>query len=252
MTTTDDRHRAPAALFLVLLLAGLLAAAAAAPAADARRRAERRCTPAGINALHGTARAERKVRCLLNRRRAASGLRGLRYNRCLDRAAERHARDMVRRRYFAHSSRPGGTPAQRARAAGYVPRSGGWTVAENLGWGLGAGAEPRAIVRGWLRSPGHRANILRGRYRDVGVAVVHGAPVRAAKGARKARATYVVEFGARDGGGRCGGRARAKKPRQAKRPRASSGPATSGPAQRSSGPAQHHHTAPSAPRGAKR
>lgn len=218
MTTTDDRHRVHAVLVLVLMLAGLLAALAA-PVADARSRAEQRCTPAGIRALHGTARAERRVRCLVNQRRAASGMRALSYNRCLDRSAERHARDMVRRRFFAHSSRGGGTPEQRARAAGYVPRGGGWTVAENLGWGVGAGADPRAIVRGWLRSPGHRANILRARFRDVGVAVVRGAPVRTAKGAaRKASATYVIEFGARQNGARCRG-GKQQPPRKAKQHR---------------------------------
>jgi uncharacterized protein YkwD len=216
MTTRDDRHRAHAALVLALALLCLFAAAVATPAADARKgagqRGEQRCTPAGIRALHGTARAERKVRCLINGRRLRVGAPRLRYNRCLDRAAERHARDMVRRRYFAHTSHRGGTPLQRARAAGYVPRSGRWSVGENLGWGAGAGATPAPIVRAWMRSPGHRANIMRHGYRDVGVAVVRGAPIRSAGGPRSARATYVVEFGARQQGRRCGA------PRSAARP----------------------------------
>jgi uncharacterized protein YkwD len=215
MTATDVRHRAHAALALALLLAGLLAAALAAPAAEARGPTERRCTPAGIRELHGTARAERRVRCLVNRRRAASGMRALRYNRCLDRSAERHARAMVSHRFFAHSSRGSGNPAQRARATGYAPRSGGWAVAENIAWGRGARATPRAIVRGWLRSPGHRANILRP-FKDVGVAVVRGAPVRGATGAsRKTSATYVIEFGVRRRGARCGGAQRQRPPRKA-------------------------------------
>jgi uncharacterized protein YkwD len=231
MTTREDRHRAPVALVLLIALAGLLVAAVAASPADARRpraqqseprrqrdaprarRVERRCTPAGINALRGTAKLERRVRCLVNRRRARSGMAPLRYNRCLDRAAERHVRDMVRRRYFAHSSLRGSTPAERARAAGYVPRSGGWAVAENLGWGLGAGALPHAIVRAWLRSPGHRANILQRSFEDVGVAVVPGSPFRTTvRRSGKAPATYVVEFGARQSGRRCAGRPRGRKP----------------------------------------
>lgn len=221
MTTKDDRHRAHVALVLLLALASLLVAAIAAAPADARRprrhRVEQRCTPKGIQALRGTAGLERRVRCLINRRRARSDLGRLRYNRCLDRAAERHVRDMVRRRYFAHSSRRGGTPVERARAAGYVPRSGGWAVAENLGWGLGAGAQPNAIVRGWLRSPGHRANILQRGFRDVGVAVVPGSPFRkAARGSSKGPATYVVEFGTRQRGSRCAGKRTGKK-RAAKR-----------------------------------
>lgn len=210
MTTRDDRHRASLALVLLFALACLLLASVGTASADARRpreqRVDQRCTPKGVNALRGTARLERKVRCLINRRRVRRGLAPLRYNRCLDRAAERHVRDMVRHRYFAHSSRRGGTPGQRARAAGYPPRAGGWSVAENLGWGMGRSASPHLIVRAWLRSPGHRANIFLRRHRDVAVAVLPGAPVRDARSSSRASATYVVTFGSRQRAGRCGGK----------------------------------------------
>jgi uncharacterized protein YkwD len=35
------------------------------------------------------------------------------------------------------------------------------TVGENLGFGTGPFSTPRAIVKDWMNSPGHRANILR-------------------------------------------------------------------------------------------
>jgi uncharacterized protein YkwD len=159
----------------------------------------RRCSAAGIRRVRGTSRIERRIRCLLNRRRAGAGLRALRYDRCLDRAAERHARDMVRRRYFAHTSRSGRNLAQRVRASGYVSRAGSWRLGENLAWGNGRRASAHSAVRGWMLSPPHRANILTAGFRDVGVAVVHGAPV---KRARSRPATFVVEFGARQPG-RC-------------------------------------------------
>jgi uncharacterized protein YkwD len=56
------------------------------------------------------------------------------------------------------------------------------TVGENLGFGAGEFSTPREIVAEWMRSPGHRANILRPwRYGAVwssptgvdGVTVVH-------------------------------------------------------------------------------
>jgi uncharacterized protein YkwD len=163
----------------------------------------RRCSPAGIRAARGTARMERRVRCILNGRRARIGLPPLRYNRCLDRSAERHARDMVQRRYFAHSSRGGLSLAQRVRLAGYVAGARGWLLGENLAWGAGRRGSAHAAVRGWLHSPPHRRNIYTGGFRDIGVAAVRGAPVKGARVSRDRRPiTYVVEFGARSGG-RC-------------------------------------------------
>lgn len=177
---------------------------AGAVRAEAARTHPRRCSAAGIRAVHGTTRAERRIRCLLNARRALAGLRPLRWDACLDRAAERHARDMVRRRYFAHSSLSGRTVAQRARAAGYLPRGGRWSLGENLAWGAGSRATAVATVRGWLRSPPHRRNILGRGFRDVGIAVVRGAPVPLPARARTGtvRATVVADFGAR-APGRC-------------------------------------------------
>lgn len=173
------------------------------PAAARTRRAarpERRCSPAGIRALHGTSRAERRVRCLINGQRLRAGLRPLRYDLCLDRAAERHGRDMVRRHYFAHSSIGGRSLAQRVQAAGYARHARSWLLGENLAWGAGNRASAHAAMRGWMHSPPHRRNILTAGFRDVGVAVVRGAPV--SRNARPRPATFVVEFGARRPG-RC-------------------------------------------------
>jgi uncharacterized protein YkwD len=211
---------------LLAAIAALALAGAAAPRADAAVR-DRRCSPAGVLALRGTSRVERSVRCLLNLQRARAGLRPLRYDRCLDRAAERHARDMVRRHYFAHFSSTGRTLAQRARAAGYVPRRGTWRLGENLAWGAGRRASARAAVRGWMHSPPHRANVLTAGFRDIGVAVVRGAPVRPGPGAegQSAPATFVVEFGARSGRG-CGRRAAPHRPRRPQRAAKRRAPAT--------------------------
>jgi uncharacterized protein YkwD len=69
-----------------------------------------------------------------------------------------------------------------------------WWVGENLAWGAGDRSAPRRIVAAWMHSPSHRANILDGRFTEVGIAVVSGAPV-----ARRTApaATYATEFGAR-------------------------------------------------------
>lgn len=197
MPLSPPRHRV--ALVVVLALASL-ALLAAVPMASARGRI---CpTLRAVHAHTGAgAHVERALVCLMNRVRLRSGMRPLHVNRCLDRLAERHARDMVRRRYFAHSSSGGRNLGQRARRFGYSPRRANWTVGENLAWGAGRSSRALWVVSAWMRSPSHRANILRSSYRHVGVAAVRGTPTRT-RGARRPR-TFTVDFGA---GGRrhCG------------------------------------------------
>src|SRR5438128_1825537 len=64
---------------------------------------------------------------------------------------------------------------------------------ENIAWGSLDWATPRAIMRSWMNSPPHRANILNRSFRDIGIGVARGAPVSGVSNA----ATYVTDFGAR-------------------------------------------------------
>jgi len=131
----------------------------------------------------------RATLCLLNRRRAEHGLRSLASSRVLARSARAHSRDMASRRYFAHDAPDGPTPARRIAAAGY-PRE-GVTVGENLAWGEASAAAPVEIVAGWMESPGHRANVLRPEYTEVGIGLAHDAP-RPVTGRA---AIYTTDFG---------------------------------------------------------
>jgi uncharacterized protein YkwD len=130
------------------------------------------------------------VLCLLNVERETRNLPRLRPNRALSGAAARYARRMVRDRFFSHD-RPALTA--RVRSSGYVPPRGRWRVGENLAWGRGARADPRAIVRAWMKSAPHRHNVLNPRYRDVGIGLAPGVPVAG----EPHGATYVTEFGVR-------------------------------------------------------
>jgi uncharacterized protein YkwD len=67
-------------------------------------------------------------------------------------------------------------------------------VGENIALGTMQLATPAAIVASWMKSPGHRANILDGRFRDSGMGVVAKAPSRYTGGQRGA--TYTQQFGA--------------------------------------------------------
>jgi len=110
--------------------------------------------------------------CLVNRERTLRGERPLRLNRRLRRAAQAHSVSMAVRDYFDHVGPGGQTPLARLRQVGYISRSrSSYEVGENIAWGTGRLATPRAIVAAWMASPGHRANILDPRYRETGVGI---------------------------------------------------------------------------------
>jgi uncharacterized protein YkwD len=110
--------------------------------------------------------------CLVNRRRTAEGLKPLRLDRKLQRAAGRHARDMVRHDYFAHQRDGGPDLSERLDRAGWSGRAWG----ETLAYGCGSSGSPKATLRGWLKSPPHRAVVLSGSYRRGGLGVGGEAP----------------------------------------------------------------------------
>jgi hypothetical protein len=58
-------------------------------------------------------------------------------------------------------------------------------------------------MRAWMHSPPHRHNILSRHFRDVGIGVARGVPVRGFRHV-PLRATFSVEFGAHRGRTRCG------------------------------------------------
>jgi len=129
--------------------------------------------------------------CLLNGERADRGLATLRANDRLQRAALAHGNDMVEHSYFSHAGRNGSQPAERIRASGYLSNGGSWRIGENLAWGTGELASPKAIMAAWMNSAGHRANILQPAYREIGFGVLAGNPASRGNGG----ATFVTEFG---------------------------------------------------------
>jgi uncharacterized protein YkwD len=127
---------------------------------------------AGADSRATGAQYSEAVRCLLNQQRAQARLAPLAADRRLARAARRYSQAMVRQRFFDHVSPQGSTLDQRVRAAGYSER----TVGETIGWGAGSLAGPAAIVQGWMNSPPHRAIIMDGRFREVGLVIAAGSP----------------------------------------------------------------------------
>ena len=133
--------------------------------------------------------ANRATLCLLNQQRRAHGLRACKLDGKLGRAAAGHAHDMVTKRYFAHASSNGASFGARIKRTGWTRSRRSYTIGENIGWGGGALATPRAMVRAWMGSAGHRANILSRSFRMIGIGIANGAPTG------DDGATYATDFG---------------------------------------------------------
>lgn len=180
----------------VALLAALTAAwATAATAAVAHPKQPTACPHANRAPRQATMHFLRStVLCLVNRVRLHHGLEGLSYSSQLRASATAHSRDMVVHKYFSHYGPGGRSPFTRVRRAGYPAGESDAMVGENLGWGFGARrGSPKAMVRSWMRSPEHRANILEPRFRDFGVGVSRGSPF----GTLGLAGTYTLDFGRR-------------------------------------------------------
>jgi uncharacterized protein YkwD len=170
--------------------AALTAALFAAPA-SAKPCAGGDVTPTNAN----VAQASHATLCLLNHERVTHGLHRLHTSRKLRNAARSYSWAMVRNDFFDHVSPHGSTLLGRVRKTAYLASAHGWALGENIAWGAGSLATPRQTVRAWMHSAGHRHNILTGRFREIGIGIAPGAPVRLPEG--MAAATYTTDFGTR-------------------------------------------------------
>jgi uncharacterized protein YkwD len=109
-----------------------------------------------------------QVLVLLNRQRAAHGLRPLSVDAKLGQAAQSHSASMLRQGYFAHNG-PQGPWDVRIRR--YVKRR---LIAEILAYGSGAHATPNGIVADWMQSPSHRRIVLMPGLRLIGLGLATG------------------------------------------------------------------------------
>jgi uncharacterized protein YkwD len=194
-------HAKAPRILLLLCAAALLVLAppATAPAAkDGGKRNARsasQCANADLMPDAGNLAAVRAaVLCLHNRERAERGLAPLKEHARLRDAAEGHSADMVAGGYFSHDARDGDDMVDRILRTGYARGAGAWSLGENIAYGTGSLATAAQIHRAWMRSPGHKANILRRQFREIGIGIVLGVPVDA-RG--QAGATYTADFGVR-------------------------------------------------------
>jgi uncharacterized protein YkwD len=139
-----------------VLLASLFTAAPARAAA---------CT--GADAAGGPAKVRAAaVLCLTAQARRRAHRVALRGADALRRSAALKVGSIERCGSFSHTP-CGSRMTAPMRRTGYA--RGCFAVGENLAW-VSVGMTPRQVVRAWLRSSEHRANLLDARFRDTGVA----------------------------------------------------------------------------------
>ncbi len=108
---------------------------------------------------------------LVNLERAKVGLLALAIDDQLSKIATIKAEDMNKNDYFAHKSPTYGDPWDLAIHFGYSYRSFG----ENIAYGQ---QTPEEVVKAWMNSPGHKANILSKSYTNIGAGIAKNAQGR--------------------------------------------------------------------------
>ena len=108
---------------------------------------------------------ERSLLGVVNEVRGNHGLRPLKVDPALARAARSYTATMLRTGVFTHGDMFG--RLSQSGAAGPM-------YGENLAWGTGPYATARQVVRGWMGSPGHRANLLRPGWTRIGLGALKG------------------------------------------------------------------------------
>ncbi|SMQ13785.1 Uncharacterized conserved protein YkwD, contains CAP (CSP/antigen 5/PR1) domain [Streptomyces sp. Ag82_O1-12] len=110
---------------------------------------------------------EAQVLALVNKERVGAGCSPVTANDRLTRAADDYSDVMASSGVMSHTGPDGSTMTTRVEAAGYQ-----WsTLGENIARGQ---ADAASVMKSWMNSPGHRANILNCSFKELGVGVHFG------------------------------------------------------------------------------
>ncbi|SDT18067.1 uncharacterized protein, YkwD family [Paenibacillaceae bacterium GAS479] len=130
--------------------------------------------PGGGQGESSTAFAQQVV-SIVNQERAKQGLGALASDAALSKVAMDKAKDMYVNNYFSHTSPTYGSPFDMMAANGIKYN----TAGENIAKGQ---RTPEEVMKAWMESPGHKANIMKSSYTSIGVAYHNGVWVQMFKG----------------------------------------------------------------------
>lgn len=123
-------------------------------------------TKPGVLGISGNIDQKRIIE-LTNIERQKAGLGPVTENGALDKAADSKAMNMFEENYWAHFAPSGKTPWDFMLGAGYKFTYAGENLAKNF-------SSADEVVKAWMASPTHRANLLNSKYQDIGIAVKEG------------------------------------------------------------------------------
>jgi uncharacterized YkwD family protein/spore coat assembly protein SafA len=117
--------------------------------------------------INNVKNVEEQVLHLVNEERKKIGLRPLEMDWELQRVARTKSQDMAQKGYFSHQSPTYGSPFAMMKQFGISYKMAG----ENIASGQ---RTPQEVMASWMKSPGHRANILKPEYTHIGVGYFRG------------------------------------------------------------------------------
>ena len=102
-----------------------------------------------------------------NNERVKAGLPPLKYNSVLSESAAKKAKDMFADNYWAHTAPDGTTPWDFLKSVGYKYSVAGENLARDF-------YDTESLLKAWMNSPTHKANIIHSKYQEIGIGVVNG------------------------------------------------------------------------------
>ncbi|MGC4379429.1 CAP domain-containing protein [Fictibacillus sp. Mic-4] len=133
-----------------------------APQTETKQQAPDKQPSANVNETIGN-----QVISLVNKERSKQGLAPLKDNASLDKTATLKAEDMRDKNYFDHNSPTYGDPFQMMKQFGINYSR----AAENIAAGQ---KDAQDVMDSWMKSPGHRANILDPNLKEIGIGYATG------------------------------------------------------------------------------
>ena len=108
--------------------------------------------------------SERTIFELVNKERIKNNIAPLTFNNKLTQSAINKVKDLVENNYFDHSSEDGKTFSSWIKESGYEYSFIGENLAKDF-------YNNESIIKAWLKSPGHKENILNRDFTETGIAV---------------------------------------------------------------------------------